>query len=70
KANNEWLKFIITDWGKPFDPTIKDDIDITLPAEERLIGGLGIHIVKQTMDIINYERIESKNVLTLIKKTK
>lgn len=70
KANNEWLKFIITDWGKPFDPTIKDDIDITLPAEERLIGGLGIHIVKQTMDSINYERIEGKNVLTLIKKTK
>ncbi|MBR2192480.1 MAG: SpoIIE family protein phosphatase [Bacteroidaceae bacterium] len=70
KANNEWLKFIITDWGKPFDPTIKDDIDITLPAEERLIGGLGIHIVRQTMDSINYERIEGKNVLTLIKKTK
>ena len=70
KANNKWLKFIITDWGKPFDPTIKDDIDITLPAEERLIGGLGIHIVRQTMDSINYERIEGKNVLTLIKKTK
>ncbi len=70
KANNECLKFIISDWGKPFDPTVKEDIDITLPAEERLIGGLGIHIVRQTMDSINYERTDGKNVLTLIKKVK
>lgn len=67
-SNGEILKFVITDWGKPFDPTTKEDIDITLPAEERVIGGLGIHLVRQIMDSSNYERIDGKNVLTLIKK--
>lgn len=68
KADDVRLKFIITDWGKPFDPTTKEDIDTTLSAEERHIGGLGIHLVRQIMDTINYERIEGKNVLTLRKK--
>ena len=45
-----------------------DDIDTTLPAEDRDIGGLGIHLVRQIMDSINYERIDGKNVLTLTKK--
>ena len=67
-ANEIQLKFIITDSGKPFDPTAKEDIDTTLPAEERVIGGLGIHLVRQIMDSINYERIDGKNVLTLRKK--
>lgn len=67
-ANDVQMKFIITDSGKPFDPTTKEDIDTTLPAEERLIGGLGIHLVKQIMDSINYERTDGKNVLTLRKK--
>ncbi len=68
KANDKRLKFIITDWGKPFDPTTQEEIDTTLSAEERHIGGLGIHLVRQIMDSINYERIEGKNVLTLRKK--
>ena len=68
KVSKEQLKFIITDWGMPFDPTTREDIDTTTPAEERSIGGLGIHLVRQIMDIINYERIDGKNVLTLTKK--
>lgn len=68
KADDIRLKFIISDWGKPFDPTTQDDIDTTLSAEERHIGGLGIHLVRQIMDSINYERIEGMNVLTLRKK--
>lgn len=59
---------ILTDSGIPFDPTQKGDVDTTLPAEERPIGGLGIHIVRQMMDSINYNRIDGKNVLTLRKK--
>jgi len=62
------LQFTITDCGTPFDPTAKEDVDTTLSAEERPIGGLGIHLVRQLMDSINYERTEGKNVLTLRKK--
>ena len=68
KANDQRLKFVITDWGTPFDPTEKSEVDTTMSAEERPIGGLGIHLVRQIMDSINYERTDGKNVLTLRKK--
>ena len=61
------LTFVISDSGKPFDPTAKADVDTTLPAEERPIGGLGIHLVRQMMDDITYERKGNKNILTLRK---
>ena len=61
------IKFIITDEGKAFDPTHTSEADTTLSAEERPIGGLGILLVQQLMDAINYERIDGKNVLTLKK---
>ena len=59
--------FTITDSGIPFDPTQKPDADISLSAEEREIGGLGIHLVRQIMSDVKYERREEKNILTLIK---
>lgn len=62
------LTFIISDSGKPFDPTTRGDVDTTLPAEERTIGGLGIHLVKQLMDSIHYEYKDGHNILTLKKK--
>lgn len=62
------LTFTITDSGKPFDPTAKAEVDTTLSAEERPIGGLGIHLVRQLMDSVNYERSDGKNILTLRKK--
>ena len=69
QANDSRLKFTITDMGKPFDPTAMGEIDTSLPTEERPIGGLGIHLFRQIMDSINYERLqEGKNVLTLRKK--
>ena len=55
------------DSGIPFDPLAKEDADITLSAEERNIGGLGIFMVKQSMDEVNYEYKEGKNVLTIKK---
>ena len=70
EADEEWLKFVISDNGVPFDPTEKEEVDTTLNAEERPIGGLGIHLVRQIMDSINYEFIDDKNVLTLKKKYK
>jgi len=67
-SNDARLKFTIIDSGKPFDPTIQAETDTTLPAQQRSIGGLGIHIMRQNMDSINYERMDNLNVLTLRKK--
>ena len=55
------------DSGVPFDPMAKEDADITLSAEERSIGGLGIYMVKQSMDEVNYEYKDGKNILTIRK---
>ena len=68
KSNGSEVSFIINDTGTPFDPTAKPEVDITLSAEDRSIGGLGIHLIRQIMDHINYERDNGHNVLTLIKK--
>ncbi len=68
RASDVRLKFVISDHGGPFDPTAKGEVDTSLSAEERPIGGLGIHLVRKIMDSINYERIGDRNVLTLRKK--
>ena len=70
QVDNNQLEFIISDSGTPFDPTTKAEVDTTLSAEERTIGGLGIHLVRNIMDSINYERVNGKNILALIKKLK
>ena len=59
---------VLTDTGKEFDPTMAPEADITLSADEREIGGLGIFLIRQIMNEVRYERIEGKNVLTLEKK--
>ena len=68
QADDEQLQFIIRDTGIPFDPTTTPEIDTTLSAKDRPIGGLGIHLVRQIMDDVQYRRIGEFNVLTLIKK--
>lgn len=55
------------DSGKPFDPLRKPDADITLSAEEREIGGLGILMVKKSMDDVQYQYKDGCNILTLKK---
>ena len=67
-SDGKSLKTVITDSGVAFDPTKKSKADTSLSAEDRQIGGLGILLVRELMDSINYERIEGKNVLTLGKK--
>ena len=62
------LRFI--DRGIPFNPLKAKLPDVTLPAEEREIGGLGILIVKKTMDGMKYCREDGKNILVLRKKRK
>ena len=60
--------FLISDTGIPFDPLQRPDPDITRSAEEREIGGLGIFIVKKTMDTVSYARVGEQNRLTMTKK--
>ena len=62
------VTFRMTDKGVPFDPLKKPDPDITLSAEEREIGGLGIFITKKTMDTVSYGYENGENVLTMTKK--
>ncbi|MCC8197069.1 MAG: ATP-binding protein [Tannerellaceae bacterium] len=59
--------FTLTDHGALFDPTSKEDPDITLGLDERPIGGLGIFLARKLMTEINYKRSGNKNILTMIK---
>ncbi len=67
-SDGKTLKTIIIDSGVAFDPTAKEKADTSLSAEDRQIGGLGILLVRELMDTINYERENGRNILTLIKK--
>ena len=64
------IVLVLTDTGKEFDPTAAPEADVTLSADDRQIGGLGIFLIRQIMNEVKYERIEGKNVLTLEKKLK
>ena len=61
------IRFKIIDAGVAFDPTAKEKADTTLSIDDRQIGGLGILLVRELMDTINYEREDGQNILTLIK---
>ncbi|MBO4827454.1 MAG: SpoIIE family protein phosphatase [Prevotella sp.] len=68
KNDDDTLEFRIEDWGQPFDPTKAEDADINLPLEERPIGGLGIHLARNIMDSMHYQRTDDgRNVLTMRK---
>ena len=67
-SDGQVLVFTITDQGKAFDPTQVTEADITLSAEERAIGGLGIFIVNQIMDNVSYRRENGQNILMLTKR--
>ena len=58
----------LTDSGIPFDPVAMPDPDITESAEERKIGGLGIYMVKKSMDSMTYEYKDNQNILTISKR--
>ena len=67
-AESRIITFRMRDKGVPFDPLGKPDPDITLSAEERDIGGLGIFITKKTMDSVEYDYENGENVLTMTKR--
>lgn len=69
-GDGEELTFVLRDNGIAFDPTTAPEVDITLPAEQRTVGGLGIHLIRHYMDAFSYERVDDQNVLTMKKKLK
>ncbi len=68
EINSDEAAITFIDSGVYYDPLAKPDPDVTLSAEEREIGGLGIYLVKKSMDSINYERKDDKNILTITKR--
>ena len=62
------VEITLTDSGMPYNPLEKPDPDITLSAEEREIGGLGIYMVKKMMDSVSYEYRDGFNIFTMRKK--
>ena len=61
------LTFVLSDQGREFDPTLKEDADIDVNPIDREIGGMGIYIVKNIMNQVTYQRLEGKNLLTMKK---
>ena len=67
EADENRIRFILSDSGAEFDPTGVRKTDTTLSVDDRPIGGLGVFLVRNLMDSINYERIDGKNVLRMEK---
>ena len=67
-CNDGVAEITLSDSGKPYDPLKKADPDITLSAEERKIGGLGIFLVKKNMDSVTYKYEDGKNIFTMSKR--
>ena len=58
----------VEDDGRPFDPLAVPPVDTSLPLEEKLIGGFGVHLMRQFMDELSYARESGKNVLRMRKR--
>ena len=67
ESNDKELTFVLSDQGREFDPTAKEDADPDVNPMEREIGGMGIFIVKNIMNQVTYQRLEGKNLLTMKK---
>lgn len=67
-ADEKMIAITFTDEGIPFDPLEQAEPDVTLGAEDRQIGGLGIYLVKKTMDEVTYQFREGRNILRLKKR--
>ena len=67
KSDGKELTFVLSDQGKEFDPTAKEDADPDINPADREIGGMGIFIVKNIMNKVTYQRLEGRNLLTMTK---
>ena len=68
ESDDKELIFVLSDTGKPFDPTAKEDADIEKNPMDREQGGMGILIVKNIMNEVSYQRLGDTNQLTMKKK--
>lgn len=68
ESDGKELTFVLSDSGKPFDPTAKSDADIDVNPMDREQGGMGILIVKNIMNEVSYQRLGDTNLLTMKKK--
>jgi anti-sigma regulatory factor (Ser/Thr protein kinase) len=66
-AADRRVTVIVTDDAPAYDPLARAEVDITLPLEDRRIGGLGVHLVKKLMDSARYERRDGRNILTFVR---
>ena len=69
-ADEETLRFELRDDGQPFDPTASEEVDVESNVKNKIIGGMGIHLIRHYMDHISYERKDGQNVLTMTKNIK
>lgn len=67
-VTSEYIEITLIDSGIPYNPLAKPDPDVTLPADDRAIGGLGIFMTKKLMDEVSYEYVDKKNTITIKKK--
>ena len=67
ECSGHTLTFVLSDKGREFDPTLKEDADTNTDPADRELGGLGIYIVKNIMNEVTYQRLEGKNRLTMKK---
>ena len=67
KSDGKELTFVLSDQGKEFDPTAKEDADLDVNPADRELGGMGIFIVKNIMNKVTYQRLEGRNLLTMTK---
>ena len=67
KLGEDRVSVTLSDDGRPFDPFGVAAPDTTLPLEERQLGGLGLHLVRQMVDEVSYQRIADRNVVVLTK---
>ena len=68
KAAPDEVRVEVEDDGQEFNPLTAPSVDVTEPLETRAIGGLGIHMMRELMDAVEYRRIGDRNILTLIKR--
>ena len=68
ESDGKEVTFVLSDTGKPFDPTAKEDADVDVNPMDREQGGMGILIVKNIMNEVSYQRLGEMNQLTMKKK--
>jgi sigma-B regulation protein RsbU (phosphoserine phosphatase) len=69
-AYDDVVSFVLKDKGKPFDPTAMPEVDVDEYVTTRSVGGLGIHLIRNYMDKVDYQRTNGQNVLTMKKNLK